>query len=157
MEIQERKPIRRILAATDFSETAQAGIEWAIEVAKSHGARIDLVHGLPLPNRATDFVPSPPDYTEALQEAASGRLNQAVETVRSAGIAVAGDLRLGVPSQAILLAAEEKEADLIVLGTRGLTGVKHLVLGSTAERVVQHANCPVLTVHPCDIDQHRQI
>jgi nucleotide-binding universal stress UspA family protein len=153
----DRTPIRTVLVATDFSATAQAGIDWALELARTHQAQIVLVHGVMLPNRATDFVPSPPDLTEKLQEAASGRLNEAAERARGRGAEVIADLRVGLPSQAILEAAEERSVDLVVLGTRGLTGLQHLFLGSTAQRVVQHADCPVLTVHPGDIDQHRQI
>ena len=153
----DRTPIRTVLVATDFSDTAQAGIDWALELARTHQAQIVLVHGLMLPNRATDFVPSPPDLTEKLQEAASGRLNEAAERARGHGAEVVTDLRIGLPSQAILEAAEERSVDLVVLGTRGLGGLQHLFLGSTAQRVVQHAECPVLTVHPDDIDQHRQI
>ena len=153
----DRTPIRTVLVATDFSATAQAGIDWALELARTHQAQIVLVHGVMLPNRATDFVPSPPDLTEKLQEAASGRLNEAAERARGRGAEVITDLRVGLPSQAILEAAEERNVDLVVLGTRGLTGLQHLFLGSTAQRVVQHADCPVLTVHPGDIDQHRQI
>ena len=78
----DRTPIRTVLVATDFSDTAQAGIDWALELARTHQAQIVLVHGLMLPNRATDFVPSPPDLTEKLQEAASGRLNEAAERAR---------------------------------------------------------------------------
>ena len=153
----DRTPIRTVLVATDFSATAQAGIDWALELARTHQAQIVLVHGVMLPNRATDFVPSPPDLTEKLQEAASGRLNEAAERARGHGVELITDLRVGLPSQAILEAAEERNVDLVVLGTRGLTGLQHLFLGSTAQRVVQHAGCPVLTVHPGDIDQHRQI
>ncbi len=153
----DRTPIRTVLVATDFSATAQAGIDWALELARTHQAQIVLVHGLMLPNRATDFIPSPPDLTEKLQEAASGRLNEAAERARGRGAEVINDLRVGLPSQAILEAAEERAVDLVVLGTRGLTGLQHLFLGSTAQRVVQHAKCPVLTVHPGDVDHHRQI
>lgn len=149
--------IRRILVATDFSDTARAGLDWSIEIARTHGASIRLVHGLLLANRMTDFVPSPPDLTENLQEAASGRLNEAAEPARRAGIEITTELVLGLPSQAILEAAEERPVDLIVMGTRGQTGLRHLLLGSTAERVVQHATCPVLTVHPGDRDRHRQV
>jgi nucleotide-binding universal stress UspA family protein len=146
-----------ILVATDFSDTAQTGIAWAAELAKSHEARIELLHALLIPSRATDFVPSPPDFTEALQAAASGRLNEIAKSLRSEGVEVSSDLRLGVPSQVIVEAADQKSADLIVIGTRGLTGFRHLLLGSTAERVVQHASGPVLTVHPGDTDKHRPI
>ncbi len=149
--------LQTILAATDFSETAATGLDWAVELAKNHGARIELVHALLVPSRATDFVPSPPDPTEELQAAASGRLNEITKGVRDLGIDVDSELRLGIPSQIIIDTAEEKNVDLIVIGTRGLTGLRHLLLGSTAERVVQHAHCPVLTVHPNDKDKHRQI
>lgn len=154
--IPERK-LRRILAATDFSSTAKAGVDWAIELALAHDARIDLVHALLVPSRATDFVPSPPDFTEALQEAASGRLNEITKRVRERGVEVSAELKLGVPSQVILESAIQQDADLVVVGTRGLSGLRHLLLGSTAERVVQHAHCPVLTVHPGDADKHRPL
>jgi nucleotide-binding universal stress UspA family protein len=149
--------IKSVLVATDFSETARAGVDWAIEIARDHGARIRLVHGLLLAHRMTDYVPAPPDFTEALQAAAAARLEEVCDRVRQAGIEVSSDLRLGLPSQAILEAVREEEADLLVLGTRGLSGVGHLLLGSTAERVVQHSTCPVLSVHPGDHERHRRI
>jgi len=149
--------LQTILVATDFSETSATGVDWAIELARTHGARIELIHALLVPSRATDFVPSPPDPTEELQAAASARLNEITQRVSDLGIEVASDLRLGIPSQIIIEAAQEMAADLIVIGTRGLTGLRHLLLGSTAERVVQHAHCPVLTVHPEDKDKHGQI
>ncbi len=149
--------LQRLLVATDFSDTARSGLDWAVEVAKTHGATIDLVHALLVPNRATDFVPSPPDFSESLQEAAADRLTEVTEEVRQTGVSINSELRLGVPSQVILQAATDLESDLVVVGTRGLAGLKHLLLGSTAERVVQHSPCPVLTVHPGDIDQHREI
>ena len=151
------EPLRSVLVATDFSPTAKAGVDWAIEIAREHGARIRLVHGLLLANRMTDYVPAPPDFTEALQAAAAARLEEVCDRVRGAGLEVSSDLRLGLPSQAILEAVKEDEADLLVIGTRGLTGVSHLLLGSTAERVVQHSTCPVLSVHPGDHEQHRRI
>jgi len=149
--------LQTILAATDFSSTAKAGVDWAIELAVTHGARINLVHALLVPSRATDFVPSPPDFTEALQEAASGKLNEIADMVREKGVEVSSELKLGVPSQVVLETAVQQDADLIVIGTRGLSGFRHLLLGSTAERVVQHAHCPVLTVHPGDADKHRPL
>lgn len=149
--------LERLLVATDFSETARSGLDWALEVARTHDAAIDLVHALLVPNRATDFVPSPPDFSESLQEAAAGRLTEVTEEVRQQGVEINSELRLGVASQVILQAASDLNSDLIVVGTRGLAGLKHLLLGSTAERVVQHSPCPVLTVHPGDIDQHRRI
>ena len=149
--------LHTILAATDFSDTSATAVDWAIELARSHGARIELIHALLVPSRATDFVPSPPDPTEELQAAASARLNEIDQRVGDLGIEVASHLRLGIPSQIIIESADDLGADLIVIGTRGLTGLRHLLLGSTAERVVQHAHCAVLTVHPGDKDKHDQI
>ena len=157
MTADEKTSFRSILAATDFSETAQAGIDWSVEIARTHNARIELIHGLLMPNQMTDFVPSPPDFSDELQEAALGRLNEAVDQARTGGVEVGSHLRLGLPSEVILEAAAEIPADLIVIGTRGLSGIRHLLLGSTAQRVVQRAPCPVLTVHPGDIDRHRAI
>lgn len=149
--------IERILVATDFSETADAGIGWAVRLAKSHGARIDLVHALLPPSHMADFLPSPPDLSAELQEAALSRLEETAEGVRASGVETEVDLRLGLPSEAIVEAATRGRCDLIVLGTRGLTGFRHLLLGSTAERVVQRAPCPVLAVHRQAVAQHRPI
>ncbi len=146
-----------ILAATDFSETAEAGLDWAIDLAKAHGARIDLVHALMMPNQMGDYLPSPPDMSEQLRQAALARLDESAARARDRGVEVQPELLLGLPSQAILEAAEASSADLIVVGTLGLTGIRHLLLGSTAERVVQRAACPVLTIHPGDVEQHRPL
>lgn len=151
------RPNPTIMVATDFSDTAQAGVRWAAELARSYGASIDLVHALLLPNRATDFAPSEPGITEALWEAAQTRMDATAEGVRGFGIEVAAEVRLGLPSEAVLEAIAERQPDLVVVGTRGHTGLTHLLLGSTAERVVQHSPRPVLTVHPGDIDQHREV
>ena len=124
--------LQRLLVATDFSDTARAGLDWAVEVAKTHGATIDLIHALLVPNRATDFVPSPPDFSESLQEAASDRLAEVTEEVRLSGVSINSELRLGVPSQVVIQAATDLGTDLVVVGTRGLAGLKHLLLGSTA-------------------------
>lgn len=146
-----------ILVATDFSATAQAGVEWAMEIARNHDARLTLVHALLLPNRATDFVPTESGITDALWQAAQRRMDEAAATVRESGLDVTAEVRLGLSSEALLEAIREHDPDLVVLGTRGHTGLKHLLLGSTAERVVQHSPCPVLTIHPGDADRHRRV
>ncbi|HYH44152.1 MAG TPA: universal stress protein [Thermoanaerobaculia bacterium] len=149
--------LRTIVAATDFSETAAAALDWAAEVAKPHGARIELVHALTLPAPPTDLIPSGPGFEEEVERGARERLKVAAAELRQRGIAVAPRLQPGLPSQTILDVAEETAADLIVLGTRGLTGLRHLLLGSTSQRVIQRAHCPVLTVHPEDRGRHRPL
>jgi nucleotide-binding universal stress UspA family protein len=91
----------------------------------------------------------PSGYCADIRDAAEKRLNDWHGMVSNEGIKSESILSADSPSLAISLAAEEIEADLIVMGTRGLSGLKHAVLGSVAERVVRLAPCPVLTVkHP---------
>lgn len=150
--------LNTILVATDFSETAEAGLDWAVDMAKAHGASIDLVHALVMPYEAGDYTPSSHHMTEELQRAALTRLDESAGRARDRGIEVKPELLLGLPSRSILEAATSTPAaDLIVIGTRGLTGIHHLLLGSTAERVVKNAKCPVLSIHPNDVEDHRPL
>jgi nucleotide-binding universal stress UspA family protein len=149
---------RSILVATDFSDTAEAAIQWAIEIARPHRSRLVLVHGLTLPVQVPDYLPSiPPDFGDELRRAALARLDESAEKVMAAGVEAGVELRIGIPSQVILEVERETAPDLIVIGTSGITGLSHLLLGSTAERVVQRATCPVLTIHPDDAGHHRPI
>jgi nucleotide-binding universal stress UspA family protein len=153
----ETAALAQVLVATDFSETAEAALDWAVAIARHHGARVHLVHGLTLPSPLPDYVPSGADFGQELHRIAQAKLEETAARVRQTGLAVDLDVLVGVPSQVIVRAAEEAGADLVVLGTRGLTGITHLLLGSTAERVVQRCPCPVLTVHPGDRGRHRTI
>jgi nucleotide-binding universal stress UspA family protein len=85
-----------------------------------------------------------------LREFASARLEELAETVRKSGLTVSTSIQNGPPGPQLVEMAERANADLVVIGTRGLTGFEHLVLGSTAEYVVRRSRCPVLTVHPGD-------
>jgi nucleotide-binding universal stress UspA family protein len=89
----------------------------------------------------------PEQYFEQLRKHAQEELQKVADKVRSDGqTAVTTDLTFDYPARAILERAKNLPADLIVIGTRGLTGMKHLLLGSIAERVVRLAPCDVLTV-----------
>ncbi len=153
------EPVRKILTATDFSPTSAAALEWATLLAKTHGASIVLVHALapPIPPAASpDFVALPPDFQEQYRLAALQRLTETAERVRTRGVSVTQDLDVGPSAPTILDLATKHGVDLIVVGTHGLTGFRHLLLGSTAEKIVQGAAVPVLTVHPGDADKHRE-
>lgn len=158
MTVQIAPGLRKVLVATDFSTTAGAAVAWAAEVAKPHGATVRLVHALTLPTPVPGYVLADgTEFGQELRAAAQARLDQAADELVAGDTPVETDLRLGIPSQAILAAAGEWKPDLLVIGTRGLTGLAHLLLGSTAERVVQRATCPVLAIHPDDADRHRPI
>ncbi|MES1244982.1 MAG: universal stress protein [Acidobacteriota bacterium] len=148
-----------ILAATDFSETAEAALDWAAELARLQGARLELIHAVMLPPAMSGFVAPGPLFDEEVRAAAVARLGEAAGRLRQAspGTEVATHLAMGTPSQVILHRAGELSAAAIVMGTRGLTGLRHLLLGSTTERVMHRAPCPVLSVHPGDRDRHRPI
>ncbi|HEX2164365.1 MAG TPA: universal stress protein [Thermoanaerobaculia bacterium] len=150
-------PLARIVAATDFSPTAEAALDWALDLAGRHGARLTLLHALTLPAPLPDYVPPGGDFGDELQGVARRKLEETAARLGERGVEVAVELSLGVPSQTIVAFAQDSGADLVVVGTRGLTGIGHLLLGSTAERVVQRARCPVLTVHPEDRGRHRPL
>ena len=142
-----------LLVATDFSETAALSLDSAIELASSHGSEIALVHvmqpDLP-PLAAPEMIVVPPNFEELLREACTEGLARCASLVREAGVRVSTHLEQGRAAKQITSRADSLAADLIMIGTRGNTGFKHLLLGSVAEEVVRTANQPVLTVHPGD-------
>lgn len=141
--------IKTILVPIDFSSHSRKAMETAVEFAKAFGADLHLVHAYSLPVG----VVGPYDYQipasilAEMRSSAARRVDEEVKKVSRMGVAAKGIITEGLPTQAILEAAEQLHADLIVMGTRGLTGLKHVVLGSVAERTIRHAPCPVLTVH----------
>lgn len=148
---------RTLLVATDFSETAEAAADWAVEIAAGRGRRVHLMHVLTLPPPRPHYAPAPPDLQNALRNAATQQLEAEAKRLAGRGVEIETILEVGVPSQTLVRMAKELDTALLVIGTRGLTGLSHLLLGSTAERVVQKAPCPVLTVHPEDRGKHRDL
>lgn len=152
--------LKTVIVATDFSESAEGAVDWAAELARPHGARLLLLHASmpPMPAvAAPEFVPLPPAAYEADRERVALELDARVEALREKGLTVEGEARTGQALDVILDAAEKENADLIVVGTRGLTGAKRIFLGSTAAQLVRRAPCPVLTVHPDQAKEHRAI
>jgi nucleotide-binding universal stress UspA family protein len=143
--------IDTILVPTDFSDDAAKALETAVDLARIFGSQVVLLHAysveLPFSSPAMGGGLILPDgfYVELRSHAALQVERVAKEASRD-GIEVRGVAIENTPWMAILDEAESLPADLIVMGTRGLTGLKHLALGSVAERVVRKAPCPVLTV-----------
>lgn len=147
-----------ILVATDFSPTAEVALAWANELGRQHGAQIELLHAVTFPPSVPELTPTPgPELQKQIEAAARARLLETAARLRSQGTEVRVHLALGTPSRVIIERAAAIAPLAIVLGTRGLTGWRHLLLGSTAERVVQGAGTPVLAVHPGDENRHRPI
>jgi nucleotide-binding universal stress UspA family protein len=142
--------VRRILVPLDFSPHAEAVLEWASHLAEEHASELVLLHAYHLPAEFQQLEGTylPPEFWVRVREEAAQALEAHAAPLRAKGIPVQTRVREGYPASVIEDEATQLGADLIVIGTRGLSGLRHLLLGSIAERVVQRAPCPVLTVKP---------
>ena len=140
--------VRRILVPLDFSDAVDPILEWAIHLAEEHGSELVLLHvyHLPVEFQQIEGAYLPADFWANVRQEAEQQLGALAERARAKGIRVQQHVREGYPATIIMEEATELGADLVVIGTHGHTGLKHLLLGSIAERVVQKAPCPVLTV-----------
>jgi nucleotide-binding universal stress UspA family protein len=140
--------IERILVPLDFSEHAAPVLEWAAHLAEEHGSRLILLHAyhLPVEFQQLEGAYLPPDFWANVKSEAEQSLARYVEELAGRGLQIDTVVCEGYAATAIVEAAASRSVDLIVIGTHGLSGLKHLLLGSIAERVVQKAPCPVLTV-----------
>lgn len=141
--------IRKILVPVDFSEHAGAALATAIGLARRFGAEIHLLHCTPLnPGSVSPYgIAVPETFAHDLRQAALHELGKWRGKVSAEGLTVREHLSTRFPPEVIPTLAEEIGADLIVIGTRGLSGLKHVLLGSVAERVLRQAPCPVWVVH----------
>jgi nucleotide-binding universal stress UspA family protein len=130
-----------IVVGTDGSETAREAVRQATRLAATVGARIELVSAYePVSDSGPDgWSVSPRDVVErALREAA--------EEIAAAGVEVTTYARQGDPAAALLDVAEERRADLVVVGNKGMTGADRFLLGSVPNKVTHHAPCSVLVI-----------
>lgn len=144
--------VRRVLVATDFSAGADRALTFAIRYAKLLRAAIDLVHVYPIPasfvfSPVPGVMPMPTPAPEVL-EGISDSLGVLAARVRESGIECQTGSVEGVPADEIVAQASRIGADLIVMGTHGGSGLRSVLLGSVAERVLHRAPCPVLVVPP---------
>jgi nucleotide-binding universal stress UspA family protein len=131
----------------DFSEPAEKALRYAVAFGRQLGARITLLHVRQLPYYLAEpgFVPAAP-LVDDPPEAVTQRLEADAHRLVPSEMLERTLLRAGEPFDEICKAAAELNTDLIILSTHGYTGLKHALMGSTAERVVRHAPCPVLVV-----------
>ncbi len=139
---------KKILVPLDFSDSSRAAQQRAEELARATGAELLLLHAIDdtplLLVDAAAYIPA--EAFEQYQTAAKQSLDACVQEAQKSGVAVSAQLMRGRPDQTILEAAKKAGADLIVMGTHGRSGVRHLLLGSVAERVVRTSPLPVMTV-----------
>jgi nucleotide-binding universal stress UspA family protein len=140
--------IRTILVPVDFSAHSAEALEYAIDLAKVFGAAIHLLHcyQINVGGVSPYGLVIPEDFDREVRAAAEQKLSEWGEKARAQGITVEERISPMFPAATLADTAKEISADLIVMGTRGLTGLRHVLLGSVAERTLRVAPCPVLTV-----------
>ena len=140
--------IERIVVAVDFSEHSDQALEVAVEFALQFDAELYLVHALDvrIPLMPPYEVVIPTAFIDGARRAAASKLDVLVQKVATEGVTAISHLSEAPAASAIVDLAEEIGANLVVMGTRGNTGLKHVLLGSVAERTLRHAPCSVLTV-----------
>lgn len=141
--------IKTILFPTDFSQGARAAMDHAVSLAEDYNAKLVLVYVIQDISIAEWYIPSSisaADLVAEMQTSAEKEMEKWAAEAAAKVKAVEKLVVRGVPFVEIIRTAKDKNVDMIVIGTHGRTGIDHMLFGSTAEKVVRKAHCPVLTV-----------
>lgn len=143
------KPIDKILFACDFSENSGSALEHALMFARQLNARLIILHVINEPVDLRGFYVPHISFDRLEKEIEEGA-QQMMQKFASESLAGFENFETciisGIPYEEIVRKANDEQVGMIILGTHGRTGVDHFLFGSTAERVVRTASCPVLTV-----------
>jgi len=143
------KPFERILIAIDFSESSDYAFDYALTLARQFQSELTVMHVINEPVDLRGFyVPhiSFEQLEKEIEEGAEKMMEKFCQEKMGDFTNYTTALVTGIPYEEIIRKSEETHASLVVLGTHGRTGIDHLIFGSTAERVVRSAACPVLTI-----------
>jgi nucleotide-binding universal stress UspA family protein len=144
--------IAKILHPTDFSEPSKLALEYAAALAKKFDAELEILHIMFDETQVVSFYLPQVTMQSLSADIETGSEKQLTEFIESQpslkGVKYTKQLIKGTPFIEINKRAEQIGADMIVLGTHGRTGLDHVLFGSTAEKVVRKAPCPVFTVRP---------
>ncbi len=142
--------VSTILAPVDFSSGSRAAVEAATALARAFQATVTLLHVGQLPDLMNSIVPGADSVVDvrADRTRAENMLDKLrAEALRDSSVDIRAVVEYGSPVQEILSFSHSGGFDMLVMGTHGRTGLRHLLMGSVAEAVVRRALCPVLTVH----------
>jgi nucleotide-binding universal stress UspA family protein len=142
--------LRKILVPTDFSQCAREGVNYAAAFAARLGAKLLLMHVVQPPDYSgaeafSDTAKSSPLLSSAKAEA-DEKLREFAKSISETGVSVETEIEIGLPSEKISEASKRSDVDMLITSTHGYSGLRHALIGSTAEQVVRLAHCPVLTV-----------
>ncbi len=135
--------LRQILVGIDFSPESEVALARALWIAMQHDAQVTLLHVTELPPRATDPLRA---IERAMESLATEELDALGALGATRRVPTRAQVAFSVPHQALLVTAREVDAQLIVVGARGKTGVKTVLLGSVSDRVIRGSDRPVLVV-----------
>ncbi|MEO1052637.1 MAG: universal stress protein [Bacteroidota bacterium] len=145
--------MKTILVPTDFSEQAQFALDFATQIAKKNDTKIFLFHVLEIPvgtfaepltvNVGGSFDA---DFVKEMTDNAKKEINKLAEQFAGEGVDIETYVDLGSPYEGISHLVSEKQADLIVMGSKGASGLSEIFIGSNAEKVVRRSECPVIVV-----------
>ena len=150
-------PFKKILCPTDFSQPSYESLKVAEEMALHFSSELYLIHVLaPIPVITAATTPMSAGapttsfdvvlYEKELKSSAEKKLEEVTDQRFSKELKTQSFLAYGKAADEIVRIAEKEKLDLIVISTHGETGFRHLIFGSVAEKVVRHAQCPVLTI-----------
>ncbi len=144
----------KILVPTDFSESARYALPFAIDLAQRYGASLHIVHVVEPIVAPVDFAWGTYSYPD-IEKQLSGYVDESLSKIISeqipSSIKTESSNLHGKPWREIIAFAKTEEMNLIVMATHGLSGLSHAIYGSTAEKVVRKAHCPVLIVRHPDV------
>jgi nucleotide-binding universal stress UspA family protein len=147
--------LKKMLVPTDFSERSQKALKYALQFAKQFKSEITLLHVVEVRFAGSEAgVVDLIQLESDLRESGKIQLEQLARNVASEMVKIRTEIRIGIPYMEITEMADEKKIDMLVVSTHGYTGLKHVFMGSTAERIIRHAPCPVLTVR---LEEHEFI
>jgi len=143
--------IQKILFATDFSENSRWALKYALSFAEKYAAKLLILHVIqqpsyPLGMYAEISFDAMDKFNRNLSEVTDKEMRELCERDLLGFKNFEAMILTGTPFLEILRTAKDKEVDLIVVGTHGRTGLDHVLFGSTAEKVVRRASCPVVSV-----------
>ena len=137
--------VKRVLCPVDFSDCSNAALPYAIDLSREFDARLELCHVIDMGIDQSAILPAvaisnPRELLERTKSILSDLVNEYSD------IDISTNVSIGVPYINIVKAAETTRSDIIIMATHGRSGVTHAVLGSTAEKIVRSAHCPVMTI-----------
>jgi universal stress protein A len=144
--------LQKILVPTDHSKNSEEAFQYALDWAKINKSTIYVVHVIDLSYPELTYLTKTGQFDEEqnIFDEAFKETDEFINRVagNEKGMGIERLVKKGDPSEEIIRAAKEKEADLIIMSTHGRKGLSHVLIGSVAEKVVRSAPCPVLTLKP---------